>query len=90
VVEVVVFQDQVQEQMEDLVAEDLQYQDQEDQVIHLQQVHHKEIMVELEEHVELMTVVVAEVDLVALEEMQLHPKQETVEQEQQTILQEVV
>jgi hypothetical protein len=90
VVEVVVFQDQVQEEMVVLVVEELQYQDQEDQVIHPQQAHHKEIMVELEELVEQMIVVVAEVDLVALEEMHLHLLVELAEMERQMILQEVV
>tara|TARA_R100001460_G_scaffold9158_1_gene22387 strand:+ start:73 stop:342 length:270 start_codon:yes stop_codon:yes gene_type:complete len=89
VVEVVVFHLE-QEEVAVLVAEDLQHQGQEDQVIHLQQVRHKEIMVELEEHLELMTVVVVEVDLVALEEMQLHLLVELVEMERQMILQEVV
>ena len=59
-------------------------------VMTLLQVLHKETMVHQEELVEQTIVVVAEVDLAEQDLQRLHLKEEMVEQEQQTILQEVV
>jgi hypothetical protein len=74
-----------------LVVEDqINHLKQEGQEIHLLQVPHKETLAEMDLLLVQMIVVVAVVVLVLQGEMQLHPKQETVEQEQQTILQEVV
>ncbi len=65
-------------------------EDVEDQVIIPLQVLLKETLEEMEELVEQTTLVVAEVVPVEQEEMHPHLKQEMAEQEQQTILQEVV
>tara|TARA_R100000664_G_scaffold2844_1_gene6817 strand:- start:212 stop:484 length:273 start_codon:yes stop_codon:yes gene_type:complete len=74
-----------------LVVEDqIKHLKQEVQGIHPLQVLHRETLAEMDLVLVQMIVVVAVVVLVLQEEMQLHPKQEMVEQEQQTILQEVV